>query len=153
MAAGSEQIPPGPVEKYDPTQDLLSWMYDCFRRFGGIYKASVYDTNIYVVTAPRYAQHVLCKNWRNYTKGMNIKRIRMLLGNGLMVSEGDFWKRQRRMIQPSFHRNALDSLIDAIIVANEALLKSWEQSACEKKSVNVTRDVSLMVLDIVLTSI
>jgi cytochrome P450 len=153
MTASHRRIPPGPAEKYDPSQDLLSWMSNHFKRFGDIYKASIYETNVYVVSAPQYAQHVLRKNWRNYHKGMAIKRIQMLLGDGLMVSEGIFWKSQRRMIQPAFHRNAIGALTNVITTANVALLKKWEQSAREKKSVNVTRDISLMVLDVVLTSI
>jgi hypothetical protein len=47
---------------------------------------------------PEYAEHVLRKNWQNYKKDPAIKRLAWLLGNGLMVSEGEFWKRQRRMI-------------------------------------------------------
>ena len=153
MKISYSRIPPGPVERYDPSQDLLSWMGNCFQRFGDIYKAHVYDANVYVVSAPQYAQHVLCKNWRNYSKGMAIKRVRMLLGNGLMASEGEFWKSQRRIVQPAFHRIAVDALTNVITTANDALMQKWERSAREKESVNVTRDISRMVLDVVLTSI
>jgi cytochrome P450 len=128
-------------------------MSDQFRQFGNIYKASVYGTNVYVVSDPQYAHYVLCNNWQNYKKGQHIKRVGMLLGNGLMVSEGDFWKRQRRMIQPAFHHKAIGALTNVITTANIALLRKWEHAAQEKGSVNVTRDVSLMVLDIVLISI
>jgi cytochrome P450 len=151
MIASRRLIPPGPTAKYDPTQDLLSWMSNCSEEFGDIYKAEVYDTSVYVVSHPKYAQHVLRKNWRNYSKGMAIKRIRMLLGNGLMVSEGEFWKSQRRMVQPAFHCNTVDAVTDVITTASVALLDKWERSARVKKSVNVTRDISRMVLDVVLT--
>lgn len=96
---------------------------------------------------------MLCKNWRDYAKGMAIKRVRMLLGNGLMVSEGEFWKSQRRMIQPSFGRDAIDAVTDLITTANGELLRTWEACAHAKKSVNVTRDISHIVLNVVLASI
>jgi cytochrome P450 len=133
-----------------PTQELLSWMHDHFKRYGDIYKASIYGTSAYVVRAPEYAQHVLRKNWQNYTKGQAIKRVALLLGNGLMVSEGEFWQSQRRMIQPAFHRNAIGALANVITAANVALLERWEQAAQKNESVNVTRDISLMVLEVVL---
>ncbi len=153
MTAGLKLIPPGPPEKYCPSQDLLSWMRDHFSRFGDIYKASAFGTDVYVVSDPRYADYVLRENWQNYKKGQAIKRVGLLLGNGLMVSEGEFWKSQRRMIQPSFHQEAVSALITIVTTANIALLKKWERAAREHASVNVTRDVSLMILDVVLVSI
>ena len=128
-------------------------MDDHFKRYGSIYKASIYGGSVYVINTAEYAQHVLCKNWQNYTKGQAIKRIALLLGNGLMVSEGEFWKRQRRMIQPAFHREAIGILTNVITTANVALLKRWELAAKENKSVNVTRDISLIVLEVTLTAI
>ena len=110
MYTEPSQIPPGPAEKYDPAQDLLKWISDNFEQFGDIYKASVYGTDVYVVSDPQYAHYVLRDNWQNYKKGQAIKRVGLLLGNGLMVSEGDFWKSQRRMIQPAFHHEAIEGL-------------------------------------------
>ena len=136
-----------------PSQDLLSWMSDQFERFGNTYRASVYGTNVYVVRDPEHVDHVLRDNWQNYKKGQAIKRVGFLLGNGLMVSEGEFWKSQRRMIQPAFHDKAIGALINVISAANIALLKKWENAAQEKDSVNVTRDISHMVLKVVLISI
>jgi cytochrome P450 len=153
MAAEPKQIPPGPVAKYDTAQDLLSWMGEHLRQFGDIYKASVFGASVYVVAAPEYAEHVLRKNWQNYVKGQAIKRVALLLGNGLMVSEGESWKSQRRMIQPAFHRDAMATLIDVVTSANIALRQKWEQAALANASVNVTRDLSLMVLQVVLVAI
>jgi len=124
-----------------------------FKRYGDIYKASLHGSGVYVISAPEYAEHVLRKNWQNYKKGLAIKRIAWLLGNGLMVSEGEFWKRQRRMIQPAFRHNAIGALSHVITAANVALLERWKQAAQEKKSVNATRDISAMVAESVLTAI
>ncbi len=153
MTLEQGRIPPGPAEKYDPSEDLLRWMKDQFDRFGSIYRASVYGTDVYVVSDPEHVDHVLRINWRNYKKGQAIKRIGFLLGNGLMVSEGEFWKSQRRMIQPAFHDRAIGALIDVISAANMALLEKWKDAAREKDSVNITRDISHMVLKVVLVSI
>jgi len=146
-------IPPGPAEAYSATQDLLSWIGEHFKRYGDIYKASIYGTAVYVVTAPEYAEHVLLKNWENYPKGQAIKRIALLLGNGLMVSKGDFWVSQRRMIQPAFNRKPIGALAGVIRSANTALLEKWKDAARAKTAVNVTRDISRATLEIILVAI
>lgn len=153
MAGDPQKIPQGPVEKYDSSADLLTWLGEQINQYGDIYRASIYGTNVYVISAPEYVEHVLLKNWQNYPKGLAIKRIALLLGNGLMVSKGELWKRQRRMIQPSFNRSAILGLAGVITAANARLVEKWENAARSQESVNVTRDVSLMILEIVLQSI
>ncbi len=128
-------------------------MSDQFNRFGSIYRASVYGTDVYVVSDPEHVDHVLRVNWQNYKKGQAIKRIGLLLGNGLMVSEGEFWKSQRRMIQPAFHDEVIGGLVNVISAANFVLLNKWKAAALRKESVNITSDISHMILKIVLTSI
>ena len=50
---------------------------------------------------------MLVSNHRNYTKGVGLDRVKILLGNGIMTSEGELWKRQRYMMQPLFHRRVI----------------------------------------------
>jgi len=153
MTNTDKKIPPGPSERYSPTESLLEWMGVQFREYGDIFKASVYGTDVYVTRDPVHADHVLLKNWQGYVKGQAIKRVAFLLGNGLMVSEGEHWKNQRRMIQPAFRREAIAELIGVIIRANSALLGKWEQAAEKRENVDVTSDVSNMVMQLVLAAI
>src|SRR5579863_8400872 len=144
------RIPPGPQEKYSVTDDLLDWMRQQFETFGDIYKASAYGTSIYAIRNIEYAHHVLVENWQNYVKGQAIKRVALLLGNGLMVSKGDLWKRQRRMIQPTFNHESIGRSTKVIAAVNTKLLKKWQLAAERNESVNVTRDVSRMALEVML---
>jgi cytochrome P450 len=153
METGTRRIPMGPTEKYSSSDDLLNWLGKHFAKFGDIYRASIYGTDVYVISAPEYVEHVLLRNWQNYPKGLAIKRIALLLGNGLMVSKGDLWKRQRRMIQPAFNRALLGELIGIITAANQRLLDKWESTAHAQETINVTRDISQTILEIVLLSI
>jgi cytochrome P450 len=108
------QIPVGPPDRYSQNEDLRTWLHDNFKRYGDIYKASIFGRDVYVVSSPEFVQHVLRTNWSNYRKGQWIKRVGLLLGNGLMVSEGEFWKGQRRMIQPAFRREVAGTLYNVI---------------------------------------
>jgi cytochrome P450 len=153
MSKEPRTIPHGPAEQYNSNDDLLRWMGEQFERFGDIFRASIYGANVYAINTPKYVEHVLLDAWRNYPKGQAIKRIGLLLGNGLMVSKGELWKRQRRLIQPAFSRTALDGLIGIIVSSNLRLLARWESAAYAKSIVNVTRDISAMILEIVLLTI
>jgi cytochrome P450 len=153
MIAVLRQIPPGPAEHYNTADDLLSWMGEQFSRFGNTYKASIYGSSVYAIRDLQHVQHVLRENWQNYTKGLLFKRVALLLGNGIVVSGGELWKKQRRMIQPAFHPKAIGVLTKLIRPSNLALLERWEQAAQKKVSVNVTRDVSHLSLEVVLISI
>src|SRR5580698_2545680 len=146
-AVETERIPPGPQEKYGPNEDLLEWMGRQFEAFGDIYKASVYETNVYAIRDIEFAHHVLVENWQNYVKGQAIRRVALLLGNGLMVSKGDLWKRQRRMIQPAFSHESIGRTVGLITAVNAELLRKWQLAAGRHESVNVTRDVSRMSLE------
>lgn len=151
MADG--RIPPGPAEPLSSGGDLLAWMTARFGEYGAIYQATIDGFGTYVVSDPAYVQHVLRANWQNYTKGFAIRRVAFLLGNGLMASEGELWQSQRRMIQPAFHKNAISALFRAIAAANAALVERWKDAARRATRVNVTREVSLLVLEVILAAI
>jgi cytochrome P450 len=145
-----KSIPPGPQEAYKVTEDMLDWMGRQFRIFGDIYKASVFQTSVYAIRDVEFAHHVLVENWQNYVKGQHIERVALLLGNGLMVSEGELWKRQRRMIQPNFNHESVGPLAKLMTAVNSKLLTNWLQAAQRNESVNVTHDVSTMSLEVIL---
>lgn len=145
--------PPGPLGEHWSSQDLLDWMGVQFKSYGDTFQASVCGTSVYATRNLDFAHHVLVSNWQNYVKGRFIKRVAFLLGNGLMVSEGALWKRQRRMIQPAFHPQSIAALTEMIVRVNAALLEKWRSAARAGAGVNVTRDVSAMALEVVLRSI
>jgi len=153
MNVNDAVIPPGPQDKYILSENLLEWMDRHFRAFGDIYKASIYGTSIYATRDVKVAYQVLVENWQNYVKGQSIARVALLLGNGLMVSKGDLWKRQRRMIQPAFSQAAVVDWMKVFTSTNLDLLKKWQLAANRHESVNVTRDVSSMALEVVLRCI
>jgi cytochrome P450 len=86
-------------------------------------------TDSYLVNNPDYLKHILLKNHQNYNKGVGFDRVKMLLGNGIIVSDGPFWRRQRRMIQPAFSRKVIARLSEEIKRCNLDLLKAWERKA------------------------
>jgi len=76
---------------------------------------------VHLLTHPEAVEHVLQKNHRNYRKPDFFNRtVGLLAGNGILTSEGDFWLRQRRLMQPAFHRQHLAKLVPLMVAAAEA---------------------------------
>jgi cytochrome P450 len=149
--------PPEPELQFDigSTEDSLERMKELFARFGDIYRvyAPGRRSYTYVINHPDDVKRVLVSNHRNYTKGVGLDRVKILLGNGIMTSEGDFWKRQRYMMQPMFHRRVITTFAKVIDEENDRLIARWEAQAARGEKVNVTEDTSEMTLQIVLRSI
>jgi cytochrome P450 len=150
-------LPPGPTEGFDlgGSEESLALMRECFTRYGDIYRIFAPSRGVYnyVINHPRDIKTVLLSNHRNYTKGEGMDRVKILLGNGIMTSEGDFWRRQRRMMQPSFHRRVLDRFRRLIYDVNEKFADRWAAKAAQGEAINLTDDVSELTLEIVLHSI
>ena len=138
----ARRLPPGPSKTLIAFEDLFHWMVENFDRFGDIYKASVFGSNVYVISNPEYCEQILRWNWRNYErKGQIVKRIALLLGNGLIASNGEFWASHRRMIQPAFSKQSISGLTGMITRINAELLDAWRQAADRQATVNVTHDL------------
>jgi cytochrome P450 len=149
--------PPEPELQFDigSTDDSLQRMEELFARYGDIYRvyAPGRKSYTYVINHPDDVKRVLVSNHKNYTKGVGLDRVAILLGKGIMTSEGDFWKRQRYMMQPMFHRRVITEFARTIDEANDRFIAKWEAQAARGELVNVTDDMSELTLEIVLRSI
>jgi cytochrome P450 len=150
-------LPPGPAEGFDlgGSDESLARLSRYFAEFGDIYRVFAPGRGVYnyVINHPDDIKRVLLSNHRNYTKGEGMDRVKILLGNGIMTSEGDFWRRQRRMMQPSFHRRVIDQFSALLREVNDKFAARWEEKAARTEPVNLSDDASELTLEIVLRSI
>ncbi len=108
------------------------------RRHGDIYRLRVGPLRPVVLNHPRHIQHVLRDHAANYRKGGALwDNLRRILGNGLVVSDGEFWLRQRRMMQPQFHRERLAGLTDLMVNAIDESLAGWAAHAGSGRPVDL----------------
>jgi cytochrome P450 len=150
-------LPPGPAEGFDlgGSDESLARLRRYFTEFGDIYRVFAPGRGVYnyVINHPDDIKRVLLSNHRNYTKGEGMDRVKILLGNGIMTSEGDFWRRQRRMMQPSFHRRVIDQFSALIRDVNDKFAARWAEKAARGAAIDLSDDTSELTLEIVLRSI
>ena len=149
--------PPEAALQFDigSTDDSLERMIELFALHGDTYRVYVpaRQSYTYVIHHPDDVKRVLVSNHRNYTKGVGLDRVKILLGKGLMTSEGELWTRQRYMMQPFFHRRVITQFAQVIGTANSELLERWEALARRGEPVNLTDEMSSLTLEVVLRAI
>ena len=90
--------------------DILQHFYQLEKELGPTYENPVPTIRLIATSDPEFMRHVLQTNHRNYKKGRAYDVLKLILGNGLVTSNGDFWRKQRRLAQPAFHKKTLDNL-------------------------------------------
>ncbi len=151
--APTRNVPPGPapfeVNVDEPTFHVLPrW----FSTHGPIVRvvSPRGASDVYVLFEPDFIQRVLVTNHRNYTKGRGFERVKMLLGNGLIVSEGAHWRRQRRMLQPAFQRPSVERLSAVVRSVTSRYLDRWRAAAEDERGLDMTYETSAFALDVIL---
>lgn len=105
---------------------------------------------VHVVLKPEHAEYVLKTNATNYRKSAAYRRLGHIVGEGLVTSEGEFWRRQRRLAQPAYHHRRLASLAETITGATERMLKErWRPAADRGEAVDVAEEMRRLALEIV----
>jgi cytochrome P450 len=115
---------PGPPSRALPKllgqlwRDRLSLLADAAGEFGDAVRLRMGPKTLYFFNHPDHAKHVLADNAANYHKGMGLTEARRVLGDGLLTSEGELWRKQRGTIGPAFRRDRLAEF--AGLIAGEA---------------------------------
>ena len=143
--------PPGPKGTFllgsmlDVSRDWLGFYSQCVREHGDIVRFRVAHVPIYLLANPRDIESVLVTNSGNFTKSADYRALARILGQGLLTSEGEFWRRQRGLIQPSFHRENILAYAKVMTGAAGRMLDSWGD--CETR--NLHDDLMGVTLEIV----
>lgn len=150
-------LPPGPDTPYDlhmtaaSFEQLAPWVIK--------YPDIFYLTQVkrkdraYLVNHPDYLKHIFISNHEAYQKGVGFERVKLLLGNGIITSDGSFWRRQRRMIQPAFGKDVIAKLTDEIKQQNLQLFEKWHALAKQDAIINITEATNELALNIILCSL
>lgn len=133
---------------WELTRDRLAFL-DHLASFGGVARFRMFHIEIFHLSEPEAIQHVLQDNARNYVKGKLFDPMRSLVGNGLFLSDGDFWLRQRRMMQPAFHQRRLATLVDGMVDETRLAMDRWAELAARGQVINMADETTALAMRVV----
>jgi cytochrome P450 len=122
----------------DPFHFLLSGQ----RQYGDVVRFHFGSISAYLLAHPDSVRHVFLDNSQNYDRRIGYVQMKPLVGDGLLVSEGDVWRRQRQLLQPPFQPQHLDALTRPMMDAVAALLERWEISAAAGEPVEIVAEMT-----------
>jgi cytochrome P450 len=151
------KIPPSPKGHWlfgnlsEVSENPLKFYVKYQKKFGDVVKfKAIFGFSWYLVTDPAGIERVLQTNQANYRKApVMTKALSLVIGNGLVISEGDFWRRQRRLMQPAFHRQRLAMLAETMQDSAAETAKRWETGFIKDgEPFEITREMTDLTIKI-----
>jgi cytochrome P450 len=105
-------------------RDPLKFFVEMMDEYGDLVRLDFGSREMYLLTDPEGIKYVLQDNNRNYAKGYH--QVKPVLGEGLVSAEGEFWRYQRRLIQPQFHRTKIEGFARVMTDLAAERLAAWE---------------------------
>ena len=147
----TRSYPPGPKRGL-PFSSLLAYrrgplpyFQNLARQYGDISFFRIGPQEAFFLNHPDLIKDVLVTNHQNYMKGLVLQRAKRLLGEGLLTSEGEFHRRQRRLAQPAFHRQRIASYAEVMIDYATRTSERWRDG----QTYDISEEMMRLTLGIV----
>jgi len=130
--------------------NTLAGLIAIAQRYGDFYCGSLGGLRIILLNHPDMVQWVLQRNYRHYSKDtFQYNLLRMVTGNGLLTNDGESWLRQRRLVQPAFHRSQIAAMARVMMNTIQSMLDRWEVIAQHGTPINVDEEMMRLSFEIV----
>lgn len=126
----------------DPARYLLRLRRD----YGPVARMRMGPLTVHLVTEPEAVRRVLVDNHANYLRGRLYEQFKLVMGRGLLTTDGDYWRAHRRTVQPVFARTALTAIVPNVIDATERMLARWETKARAGEPVELVTEMLELTL-------
>ncbi len=150
MAVAEKLVAPGPkqifpiVNLFSLRRDRLGFLTELVRKYGDLVYFHLGPQPVFLLNHPDYIRDVLVTHHKNFMKGEGLQRAKRLLGEGLLTSEGEFHLRQRRLMQPAFHRQRIAGYAATMVEYAERTSQRWQNGA----TMDVAREMMQLTLAI-----
>jgi cytochrome P450 len=151
MTTNETHAPPGPKGlpilglALDVRNDALGTLQRLARQYGDIVSMPVLAMNRILLNRPDYIQQLLVLDHAKLHKSTLTKLVvGPLLGQGLLISEGDFWRRQRRLAQPAFHRSRTNEYSPVMVDCALERMRHWQAGETR----NIAEEMMKLTLEV-----
>jgi cytochrome P450 len=160
MSAATAQIPKPLVERRLPPgpsgmqfyfsvlrmpKNWLRFLGHLGKNYGDISFFHLLHVPICFINRPEYIESVLVSGVSDFTKSKDYAPLKILMGDGLLTSEGEFWQRQRKLVQPAFHRERIAAYGAVMVNYAERMIAVWRDGETR----DAHKDMMKLTLDIV----
>ena len=145
-------LPPGPSERFfglsfyrKLRRDRLAALRELSQRYGDVATFRVGVQRLVLLNHPDFVEDILVTRARLFKKGRALERAKRLLGEGLLTSEGDLHRRQRRLAQPAFHKTRIAGYANTMVSHATRTADRWRDG----QTFDVTAEMNQLTLTIV----
>ena len=166
MASNDLTAPlPGPSEPFafDANAATLAYLEQGFAEHGDVWAIPPSGGEdsatgggglpVWVLNEPDAIHEILTRRQPRYGKGVGFERVKMLLGDGLIVSDGAHWKKRRQMLQPAYARPSIAAATGLIRTCIENRAEVWERHAESGEPIDVQDEANRLGLRLILRSV
>jgi len=129
-------------------RDPVGLLMRTARDYGGIARLKLGPQVAFLISKPDYLKRVYLDHSKNYLKQTKAWKIfQLIFGQGLLTSEGELWRKQRRLMQPGFHRERIAGFVALMGRATARMLEEWERA--DAREIDVASEMMKLTLEIV----
>jgi enediyne biosynthesis protein E7 len=132
----------------DFRRSVIQTLMDGWRQYGDVveYRGPL---SVIAITHPDHVQYILRDNAANFRHpDFEINKLKPTFRNGLVTSQGEFWSRQRKLMQPVFHRDLIDSFAGMMAETTAATLDRWESLGADERVLDMRVAMQRLTLNI-----
>src|SRR5688572_20899628 len=147
----AQQTPPGPRQlpiignALEMQRDPLGFLLQTARQYGDVVKLSLPGLPIYMFNHPDHIEEILRHQHQHFIKDKITRDGSLIVGNGLLTSEGAFWKKQRRLAAPAFHHERIAAYAEVMTRYTEDYIANWRDGEAR----DLHQDMTALTLHIV----
>ncbi|HYC06197.1 MAG TPA: cytochrome P450 [Azospirillaceae bacterium] len=120
-------------------------------RLGNVVELPMLGERVLLLSHPDHVRYVLTDPV--FGKSTFYEKVRPLLGYGLVTSEGELWKRQRRLMQPAFHKDAIEGMVAIMVRRTRGLMDEWSAAAASGEPLDAFRHLMRLTQRIVVEAL
>jgi cytochrome P450 len=133
---------------------MLGFVADSWREYGDLFEVQVGPKKLVMVIHPDHVRHVTLTNARNYDKLQSYDGVRKyVIGDGIVTSTGELWKRQRRLMAPFYTPRSVEEFSDIFIRDTVAMAERWERLAANQSQVEMLDEMAVITASIILKAV
>ncbi|RMD97236.1 MAG: cytochrome P450 [Calditrichaeota bacterium] len=125
-------------------RDTLGFLRQLYQQYGSLVCFKIGATRFYLANDPEYIREILVTRHKNFIKSRGLQLAKKVLGQGLLTSEGELHLRQRRMMQPAFHKQRIESYGQTMVDYAVDMSGRWQ----ENQTVDMAQEMMRLTLSI-----